>query len=174
MRKSFLGVLLFLLALSGCGGGGGNDSDILSNGLLGGRTGTVSLVQNGCAEYRPIPVNDIAFGHNISAQVIDNDRLNITFEDNDYVCNALNVDRFAGRFDASCGIQPLVGFLPNLECTQELVWSYSESTSGDPAAFADVVRTAYVRCTDGREVSFACPVEYRGIAFECLRGICPQ
>jgi hypothetical protein len=173
MKSYFLEIVLAALTLVGCGGGGSKGSDLLAGGLLGGRSGTVTLTENGCASYRPIPVTEIMFSHSISAQIVGDDRLNITFSDNNYSCNALNVHRFEGRFDASCGIQPLVDFLAGFECTQELVWSYSEPTVNDPDVRADVVRTAYVRCSQGGQLKLACPVEYRGSAFECLRGVCP-
>ncbi len=135
------GILLTLFL--GCGGGSGSsfNPDILENGLLGSQRGDVTLTENGCAEYRDIPVTQIGFGHLISAQIVEADRLNITFKDYGYVCNALNFDRYWGRFDANCGIQPLNNFLPGYRCTQELVWSYSEPTTGAEGSTADVVRT---------------------------------
>lgn len=167
---------LIILATIGCGSGGGNSTspDILENGLLGARTGVVNLSENGCALYREIPVTEIGFGHLITAQVVGNDSLNITFNDNGYVCNALNFSRYGGRFDANCGIQPLANFLPGYSCTQELVWSYSEPTSGNQDSTADVVRTAHVKCAKGDTENFACIVEYQGTAFDCISrlGIC--
>lgn len=177
MKTYFSLLILVSLAAVGCGNGDHDtDPDILSNGLLGGKTGTVKLTDNGCAFYRDIPVTEIGFSHFISAQVVGNDRLDITFTDNGYVCNALNFHRYGGRFDANCGIQPLAGFLPDLNCTQELVWSYSvpNSDTADSISTADVSRTAYVRCSKGDQIQFACPVEYRGSAFDCLRDLCPN
>jgi hypothetical protein len=164
-------VLLASLSLAGCGGGGGNGGDSAT--LLGFWTGTVDLIENGCPREIPQEFRSISFTHNITQEVVSTDLVNVFLQDGDLRCAALNVRRDSDYFAAVCPERLLPGFLPDLECKEELVWEYTYDPDDGVERIKPLGRTAFVRCSSNGAPQLACPVEYSGEGFRCFRGICP-
>jgi hypothetical protein len=141
--------------------------------LLGFWTGTVNLQENGCPREIPAEFRSITFTHNITQEVVSTDLVNVFLQDGDLRCAALNVRRDSEYFAAVCPERILPGFLPDLECREELVWEYTYDPLEDADRVKPLGRTAFVRCSLDGEPQLACPVEYSGEGFRCFRGICP-
>lgn len=167
-RSSRLCVTLAILSASACGGGG---SGFEASFFLGSWSGAVELRSNGCPRDIPAEFRNLSFSHRIFEQVASEDLVTVVLEDEGLDCVAERVAADAETFDAVCPDRELPGFLEDLDCVEQRVWTYSRSGSDDESG---VVRTAFVRCSRDGAPQLACPVEYRGSAGRCLRGICPE
>jgi hypothetical protein len=151
-----------ILVCAGCGGGGGSDDKKTLSLLVGNWSGVITLLENSCEREIPVEAETLTFQHGVSATLVIPGQADVTLVDGAMVCRALRVNPESDVFEAVCPDHPLPGFSPGLTCFEQRVWNYK--LSSDRPVFADIVRTAYVHCSDNADIAFACPVTYSGLA----------